>query len=93
LRDQRALLSFDLGDLRDSPFMSPTLEAGSQEHVHDRQRQFPTEYPAPERQHICVVVLTCQSSHELVATQRRTYAVHLVRSDLLALPAATEDDA
>ena len=73
--------------------VAAALERGLEEDLQDLLGERRRDDAAAHRQHVGVVVEAREPSREQVVAQRGADAAHLVRGDLLALPAPTEHDA
>ena len=86
-------LGFDFRDLRDSALVTTTLECSGEKDSQDLLGETNANNARTHAEHIGVVVFSGHSSGVQVVAQRGTNTTNLVRRQLLALTAATQNDA
>ena len=88
---QRLLL--DGGDLVEAALVTSAFVRGGEPEPEDLVGQGRGDDPATDREHVGVVVLAAHAGEVQVVAEGGAHAPHLVGGDLLALAAASEDDA
>ena len=86
-------LVFERRDHGDAIGVATSVERRGEEELHDLVGQTQTDDPGAHREHVGVVVGAGHARGVEVVAERRSDPTDLVRSQLLALPAATEHDA
>ena len=85
--------ALNVGQLRDTALVAATLERGRKERGHDLFGKTDTNDTRTHRQDVRVVVAARHARGVQAIAQCGTDSSHLVGGQLLALPAATENDA
>ena len=86
-------MGFNLGDLRNSNFVSATIKCGTEEDFHDLLGQSHADDASPDAEHVGVIVGAGHAGCIQVVAKRSADPMDLVGGQLLALTTATEHNA